>query len=132
MVARRQLTRAVLGAACGGALLLGGVAIAAPARAGQATSTLTVRETEYLLGLPRSATVRAGQRIVLRAVNSGAIAHALSISGPGLAEHSTANLAPGMKAALTVTLRKAGRYTLWCPIGGHRQLGMVTHLTVRS
>lgn len=74
-------------------------------------------------------TVKRG-RLVIRVDNAGGIAHALSVSGPGRPEVSTPNIGPGGSTTLTVNLKKPGRYTLWCPIAGHREAGMVTTLVV--
>jgi hypothetical protein len=43
---------------------------------------------------------------------------------------STSDIAPGASATLTVDATKAGHYTFFCPIDGHRQLGMVGTLIV--
>lgn len=64
------------------------------------------------------------------AEEKGQAAHALTISGPGVEAESTPVLEPGdPPAELAVTLRP-GSYTLWCPVGSHRQQGMETTLTV--
>ena len=57
--------------------------------------------------------------------------HALEIEGNGLEEQRTATLSPGDSATLTVDL-KPGKYTIYCPIGGHRALGMKGTITVNS
>lgn len=59
-------------------------------------------------------------------VNTGAMPHALAIVG---VTSKTANLAQGEKATLLVHLMP-GTYTLYCPIGKHRVLGMEKKLTV--
>lgn len=60
----------------------------------------------------------------------GKVAHALSIEGPGLKTTSTAVLSPGdADAALAVDL-EPGTYTLWCPVGTHRDQGMEATITV--
>lgn len=64
------------------------------------------------------------------AEEKGQAAHALTISGPGVESESTPVLEPGdPPSELTVTLRP-GSYTLWCPVGSHRQQGMETTVTV--
>jgi uncharacterized cupredoxin-like copper-binding protein len=37
---------------------------------------------------------------------------------------------PGKTSTMTLTL-KAGKYTFYCPVPGHRQLGMKGTLTVK-
>jgi nitrite reductase (NO-forming) len=45
---------------------------------------------------------------------------------------STSNIAPGGTATLKVNATKAGKYTFFCPIPGHRQAGMQGTLVVGS
>ncbi|GAB3671674.1 hypothetical protein GCM10027597_05050 [Saccharopolyspora tripterygii] len=61
----------------------------------------------------------------------GQAPHALSIEGPGVSEVTTPVIPRGGGSQqLTVTLQP-GTYELWCPVGGHRQQGMESRLTVR-
>ncbi|MGI5401731.1 cupredoxin domain-containing protein [Streptomyces sp. CA-135486] len=62
------------------------------------------------------------------AKNSGQHDHALEIEGPA-GEHRSKTLAPGASATLKVTL-KSGTYEIYCPVGGHKDLGMKTEITV--
>ena len=55
--------------------------------------------------------------------------HALEITGPGLKNPSTKNLSPGQSAKLTVTFKK-GAYDIFCPVPGHKALGMNVNITV--
>ena len=105
-------------------------AVAVPALAGsqQATPTIVATEREYSIALG-ARTVKRG-KLVIRVHNAGGIAHALSVSGPGLPEASTPNIGAGGRTTLTVNLKQPGRYTVWCPIAGHREAGMVTTLVV--
>jgi plastocyanin len=57
------------------------------------------------------------------------VGHALAITGPGVPATRTDVLSPGGTAQLTVTLQ-AGSYELWCPVDGHKGLGMDTHIQV--
>jgi len=63
--------------------------------------------------------------------NNGQTTHALAISGPGLVDKSSADVTPGMSTMLTVTLKK-GDYDFFCPIPGHKALGMNLNVLVRS
>jgi uncharacterized cupredoxin-like copper-binding protein len=81
------------------------------------------QEKEYKITL---STRRVHHGVVTFVVkNAGNIAHNLTIQG---GKH-TATIGPGKTAKLTVTLKK-GTYTLYCSVPGHRQLGMVTKLSV--
>ena len=128
--ARRAVTAVVLPAAAA-AVAAGIVAGAAAARSSHeaVAPSLTATTREYKIALT-ARTVKRG-RLVIRVRNAGGIAHAISISGPGLAEASTPNVGPGGSTTLTVNLRRAGRYTVWCPIPGPREAGMVETLVVK-
>jgi hypothetical protein len=69
--------------------------------------------------------VKAG-KITFDVLNKGIATHAIAIEGT---DARTENLGRGHKATLTVTL-KPGVYTVYCPVGNHRQTGMVTTLVV--
>jgi plastocyanin len=87
---------------------------------------VTVSETEYKLALsPDSFT--AGP-YTFTAVNNGKIVHALEVDGPGV--HAvTGDLEPGQSASVSVQLQ-AGKYDVFCPIPGHKALGMNEEITV--
>jgi plastocyanin len=85
--------------------------------------TVQVQEKEYKITLA-SAKVKAGT-VTFDVKNVGKIPHNLAIQGG----KKTPDINAGKSAKLTVTLKK-GSYTLYCAIPGHRQLGMVTKLTV--
>ncbi|WP_370065566.1 hypothetical protein [Streptacidiphilus sp. MAP5-3] len=86
-----------------------------------------MKETEFKLTLSTTAFKPGAYTFV--AQNAGTVSHALAISGPGVPTHQTPILSPGGKADLSVTL-KPGSYELWCPVDGHKALGMDTHITV--
>lgn len=95
-----------------------------PAASGTA---VTVKETDYKLQLSQS-TFSPGT-YTFTAQNDGGTTHALEIEGPGIEEQRTDNLGPGSSASLTVTLQ-SGKYELYCPVDGHKQLGMETDITI--
>jgi hypothetical protein len=61
--------------------------------------------------------------------NSGTMAHALKIGGLSIGTSETEVFGPGITRTLNVDL-PAGEFELWCPIGGHRGLGMETQISV--
>lgn len=64
--------------------------------------------------------------------NQGTLRHGLVIRAPGDSAQVTKldmHLEPGESATLEVALN-AGRYEVYCPIGGHRQRGLVHRLAV--
>lgn len=118
------ITAVLLGiglAGCGG----GKPAASAPDRA---AAVVTVRETEFKLS-PSTLTVRRSGPISFKAVNGGKVGHSLEVEGNGVEKRIAGTIAPGASRTLTVTL-KPGRYTWYCPVGGHERLGMKGVLTV--
>jgi len=61
--------------------------------------------------------------------NAGEHEHSFEIEGNGIERELEANLAPGESGELTITL-EPGTYTVYCPVGDHREEGMVTTLQV--
>ena len=100
-------------------------AAAAPAGGGK---TIQVKETEYKL-TPSSFTVSKPGTVTFDVTNAGTIDHALEVEGNGV-EQKTSTISPGSSAKLTVDLSKAGSYEVYCPIDGHRSMGMEAKLVV--
>ena len=93
-------------------------------------NTVTVSETDYKLS-PSPLTISKAGTYTIEAKNDGAVDHALTVEGNGLEETRTDTISPGQSATITVTL-KPGTYRMYCPIGGHRALGMKGTITVNS
>jgi hypothetical protein len=110
-------------------LALGGAAAALAIRSVPAKTTVTVTEREYRISLSTKTPPAGVVRLVVR--NAGHVAHALSISGPGLATRTTGSIAPGATKTLLVTLG-GGTFTVWCPVGRHAASGMKTSLSVHG
>lgn len=91
-------------------------------------STVTVSETDYKLS-PSPLTISKAGTYTIEAKNDGAVDHALTVEGNGLAETKTDTISPGQSATITVTL-KPGTYRMYCPIDGHQKLGMHAKLIV--
>jgi uncharacterized cupredoxin-like copper-binding protein len=65
------------------------------------------------------------------AEQEGQAPHALAINGPGVDNAQTPIIQPGGGSQqLTVTLQP-GTYELWCPVGNHKERGMVLTVTTR-
>ena len=112
-------------AALGAALLLPGASAGTrpPAR-------LQVVADEFNLRLSRLS-IAAGPAIVQLA-NFGEDAHDLRFRRRGgTRTYAIPAIEPGETRDLSTRLR-AGRFTLWCSLGDHRERGMVATLTVRS
>lgn len=111
--------------AVAGALL---AACSAPG-AGQPPPVTTLHLAEYRI-TPAGVSLDAGS-YTFTAINDGRISHALELWGNGIDGH-TPDLAyaPGHSEGFTVTL-KPGTYQFYCPVDGHRGLGMQATLVVR-
>lgn len=146
-LAAAALGAAVLLSACGGAAgsYAGGTSASpatapsagAPGAASTATATtgstpataktVTASEKEFSIALS-SSSLSPGT-YTFRATNNGSITHALTISGPGVADKTTGDISPGSSASVTVTLQP-GSYDVFCPVGNHKMLGMDETVTV--
>ncbi|MDQ3779288.1 MAG: hypothetical protein M3354_01890 [Chloroflexota bacterium] len=67
--------------------------------------------------------------VAFDAANDGTMRHSLAIEGEGVDAQLPQNLQPGEAGQFAVALT-AGTYTLYCPIGDHRQRGMEIEITV--
>jgi uncharacterized cupredoxin-like copper-binding protein len=107
------------------------VALAPADQAGASTkaTTVTAIETDFHIALSKTS-FKPGTYI-FDAKNKGQTTHALEITGPGLHNATTANIAPGKSAKLKVTF-KSGKYDVFCPIPGHKALGMNVNLVISS
>jgi uncharacterized cupredoxin-like copper-binding protein len=113
-------------AAASGATVAATVLSAAPASASTSTTSIKAIETDFHIAL--SKTSNAGH-YVFDAVNKGQTTHALMITGPGITMAMTKDIQPGQSATLAVTLKK-GAYDIFCPIPGHKALGMNLNINV--
>lgn len=71
--------------------------------------------------------VQAGV-VTFQVGNDGQVGHALKVTGVGVSAE-TEVFAGGQSRTLELTLAP-GEYALWCPVAGHRALGMETALSV--
>jgi plastocyanin len=106
----------------------GGEKSGAGAPAGPA-KTIPVTESEFKIALPAESGLKAGS-YTFAVKNAGKIGHDLAITGAGISgTPKTPIINAGGTAKLRVPL-KAGTYTLYCTVPGHRAAGMVAKLTV--
>jgi uncharacterized cupredoxin-like copper-binding protein len=92
-------------------------------------SSVNVSETEYKLN-PSDPTVKAGQ-VTLNPTNDGTVTHSLEVEGTSSGDQELqSELQPGQSGTLTVNL-KPGKYEFYCPIDGHKDLGMKGEITVQ-
>jgi len=100
-----------------------------PASASRAPSYVQITEKEFTITLSRLR-VHEGSAIV-GVLNAGMDTHDLVIqsNAKGSKPIKFSQLTPGSHSSRTIKLAP-GRYTLWCSIANHRQLGMVAPLTV--
>jgi uncharacterized cupredoxin-like copper-binding protein len=89
---------------------------------------LSLSETEFKI-TPSNASVANTGTITISVKNAGKVTHALAVQTPSGVVR-TAPIPPGGSATLKVDVSKAGTYTMYCPIDGHRHLGMVGTLAV--
>ena len=121
----RSAVRPILAGACLVAFAAGGCGgDDAPAR----TVRLDAAPDGSLRFQARAVATEAG-RVRIEMANPAEIPHAIGIRGDGIDE-SGETVGKGATSAVDAEV-KSGRYTLFCPVGGHEQAGMVAELTVR-
>ena len=98
------------------------------AATGPALKTVQISEVDYKLE-PANVTVEKSGVYAFKVVNNGKTAHALEIEGNGV-EAKSDTLQPGDSTELKVDLKKAGSYEMYCPIDGHKGLGMKGEVSV--
>ena len=95
---------------------------------GGVIKTVSVHETEYKLS-PNTISLTKPGTYIFKGVNDGTTAHALGVEGNGVDSDISA-IDPGSSGTLKVTLSKAGTYEIYCPVDGHKGLGMEGKITV--
>lgn len=102
--------------------------------AGASATKLTIdaveTSPEQLAWSRRALSSRPGDvTIALSNPSGNQLPHAVEVEGAGV-EQESAIIQPGDETSVTAELRP-GRYTFYCPVGNHRELGMEGTLTVR-
>lgn len=93
---------------------------------GLGTASVEVRLHGRTIEMPAS--LPPGQTTFV-VTNTGDVQHSFEVEGNGLERKLDSPLQPGQTAELTVDLQ-TGTYTVYCPVGNHRDEGMVTTLRV--
>jgi len=92
-----------------------------------AKGSVEVKLTEYKIEMPAS--VSAGAT-TFKVTNTGEAAHGFEIEGNGIEKALKPTLKKGESGSLQVDL-KPGTYKVYCPMKGHKKLGMSLELTVK-
>jgi plastocyanin len=95
---------------------------------GSKSAAVNIRESEYKLN-PANPKIAHARAVAFRVTNQGKITHALAVKGPNGAVRTSA-IKPGSSATLNADLSKPGTYEFYCPIDGHRKLGMAGQVIV--
>jgi len=134
-VALIALAASIWLAACGGDDGGTTAATTAPAGAtgaagGAAEQTVDVKATDFKFD-PSDPTVKPGT-VAFKLTNDGETLHNLEVEGPSGEAQLPEDLQPGSEGEFSVDLNKPGTYEFYCPVGNHRDLGMVGEVTVRG
>jgi uncharacterized cupredoxin-like copper-binding protein len=95
---------------------------------GGETHELDVAASEFEFDL--SGEPEGAGKYAFHLTNEGQTGHDLVVEGPGVKDEKTRVIDPGQSAELDVDL-KAGQYTLYCSVPGHRDAGMETTIEVK-
>ena len=98
------------------------------ASGGAVIKTVSVHESEYKLS-PNTISLSKPGTYIFKGVNDGTVTHALAVEGNGV-DQDSADISAGSSGTLKVTLPKAGTYEIYCPVDGHKGLGMEGKITI--
>ena len=94
-----------------------------------ASGTVPETETDFKFSDPKPTATAKNGTVTFNIKNSGATTHAMEVEGPS-GEIKTGSIKPGSSATLKAKL-KPGKYEFYCPIDGHKKLGMKGEVTVK-
>jgi uncharacterized cupredoxin-like copper-binding protein len=123
------LPLSLLLAACGGSYGGGGNS-SSGGSGGKALQTIQVSEKEYSLN-PNTITLPKPGTYAFEVTNDGQITHAFNIeqSGGG-GETEAGDISPGSSKTVKFTFEAGKRYEMYCPIDGHKSMGMAGTISV--
>jgi len=105
--------------ACGG-----GYGGGSKSNSGSVLQTIQVSEKEYSLN-PSTITVAKPGTYAFEVTNEGKITHAFTIeAGEGGKEVKSGDIQPGSHKTVKYTFAAGASYQMYCPIDGHKGLGM--------
>jgi len=90
--------------------------------AASSSDVIEISASEFAFDPPTLQLDGAGE-YTFRLINDGGTGHALEIEGAGIEEATTGTIGPGETAELTVEVQE-GEYEMYCPVDGHRDMGM--------
>lgn len=99
-----------------------------------ADQNVTVTLSEFTIE-PSAINVQAGEQVNFTLNNAGKFPHDLHVEGQGVvaeAVEGDGNIASGESATWQWTPTQPGTYQMWCPVGPHRENGMVGTITVTA
>jgi uncharacterized cupredoxin-like copper-binding protein len=97
-----------------------------PASGGNAVSET---ETDFKFSDPKPIATAKSGTVTFNVKNSGGTTHALEVEGPK-GEVKSGTIQPGQSTSLKAKL-SPGKYEFYCPVDGHKKLGMKGEVTVK-
>ena len=91
--------------------------------------TIQISEKEYSLN-PSTLTVPKPGTYEFDVTNDGQITHAFTIEQSGGGEAKTGDIDPGSHKTVKFTFSADHKYELYCPIDGHKDMGMAGTISV--